>query len=76
MHSKCIPNVAPSHCLDDILRCGAYGTLAMAYHEINIATSKHQGTVLEVLMHCTYSWAAFAHKPACLVMNNGSGQAP
>jgi hypothetical protein len=34
MHSDCIPYVVPPRCLDDILRCGVYGTFAMAYHEM------------------------------------------
>jgi hypothetical protein len=29
-----IGNLYMSHHLDDILRCGVYGTFAMAYHEM------------------------------------------
>jgi hypothetical protein len=31
---KSIPYVVPPRCLDDILRCGVYGTFALAYHGI------------------------------------------
>jgi hypothetical protein len=32
--SRCAMYVVSPRCLDDILRCGVYGTFAVAYHEM------------------------------------------